>query len=512
MADPVGTHAELILSTAKLGEELSVNLLKFASRYNLNQLVMLNLSTATGLISGNLQNLSETIEKFGPKIDLEDGTTKPLVAGLRAIFEKVKKALEEGVQAENEHGDDYDDTEDPNGVPQRRYNTRKIANNHAGTLAFTRVLGGYTQAEMLVWHLEAQKCHVFFLAKGIRYLALKKMEEEDNLDGEQKSALKKLVRELPQLMNELLCRQPMLQALAAKWKAGEDLTYTQRRRNSQDIYIIPRERDVDFDARSISSVGSVVSDVYIDTKEIYETWLIRKGDGYVRRAEHHWSFLGLQVHESYDNDNWNADMIPCSQDELKSKYELSKTGEGSDIFRKKINSLPAGVHREIEFLLQERIRNSKAPKLIRTWTLIDATPTSPLIPRQQPRGWFGWFKGEPEVLDWKVVLKAESSAADGMDWPNGGGDPFRKNRIETFSNRRRVPDYRERREMSPEREIVIDQRRDTRYSRHVERVEPRQPTPEEAHNKIKEIITEIGVFAKDSAGENPLEPVAGVSS
>ncbi|KAH9215878.1 hypothetical protein DL95DRAFT_460726 [Leptodontidium sp. 2 PMI_412] len=506
MADPVETHAELILSTAKLGEEISVNLLKFSAKYSSNQVVMPDLSIAVGLISGNLENLSETIEKFGPKIDLEDALTKPLVVGIRAIFEKMQKALEEGIKAEDEHGDDYEDLERVNGVPQPRFNARRNVHNHAGTLAFTRTLGGYPKAEALVWYLETQKGHLFFLAKAIRYLALKKMEDEDNLEAEQKAALQKLIRDLPQLLKELQWRKPELEELAIKWKAGEDLTETQRRRNSEDVYIIPRQREIDVDARSISSMNSVVSDVFVDAKELYETWLIRKVDGYVRRAQRHWSFLGLKFHEIFDNDNYNADPMPCSQEELKNKYELSKTGEGSGIFRKKINNLPAGVYRKIEFLLQERIRNSRAPKLIRTWKFVDATPASPLLPKQQT-GWFGWFKGEPEVLDWTVVLKVESSSLEGMEWPNGSGDPFRKTQLDNFMNRRRAPTYNGRREISPEREIVIDQRRNTRYTR---RVEPRVPTPGEAHDRIKDIIAGIGVFAKDSGEENPFAPVAGV--
>ncbi|KAG4434686.1 hypothetical protein IFR05_009832 [Cadophora sp. M221] len=511
MTDPVETHAELILSTAKLGEGISANLLKFSSKYSSNLLVMPNLSIAIGLISGNLNNLSETIEKFGPRIDLDDALTKPLVVGIRAIFEKVQRALDEGIKAEDEHGDEYVDVERVNGVPQARVNVRRNVHDHPGTLAFTRTFGGYPKTEALVWYLETQKGHLFFLAKAIRYLALKKMEDEDNLEADQKAALQKMVRELPQLLTELQWRKTELEELAVKWKAGEDLTDTQRRRNSVDFYITPRPREIDVDARSISSVGSAVSDVFVDAKELYETWLIRKVDGYIRRSQRHWSFLGMKFSEIFDDDNYNADPMPCSQEELKNKYDLSKTGEGSGVFRRKINNLPPGVYREIEFLLQERIRNSRAPKLIRTWKFIDATPASPLLPKQQT-GWFGWFKGEPEVLDWTVVLKVESTSLEGgVEWPNGGGDPFRKTQLDNVMNRRRVPTYHGQREISPEREheIVIDQRRNTRYTR---RVEPREPTPGEAHDRIKDIIAGIGVFAQDSGEENPFAPGAGVIS
>ncbi|XMA09831.1 hypothetical protein WAI453_002622 [Rhynchosporium graminicola] len=69
MVDAVRTQSngEHILHTAKIGEELSMNLVKFSAQFNNNHLMMLNLSTAIGLIAGNLQTLCETIEKFGPK-------------------------------------------------------------------------------------------------------------------------------------------------------------------------------------------------------------------------------------------------------------------------------------------------------------------------------------------------------------------------------------------------------------------------------------------------------------
>lgn len=246
--------------------------------------------------------------------------------------------------------------------------------------------------------------------------------------------------------------------------------------------------------------------VFLDTNEIYETWLIRKVDGYVRRAQRHWSFLGLKVYEKYDNDNYNADPMPCSQDELKNKYADSKAGEGSDILRKKINSLPAGVHQEIEFLVQERIRNSRAPKLIRTWTMVDANPTLPMIPKRQTGGLLGWFRGEPEVMDWTIVLKVESANAEGMVWPNGGGDPFMKTSI---VGRRPIPPYRIQRELSPEREVVIDQRRNQRYAR---QVEVREPSAEEYYDKLKDIIAGISGFARESGDENPFATPAGASS
>lgn len=77
---------------------------------------------------------------------------------------------------------------------------------------------------------------------------------------EQKSALEKLVRELPQLLREMQLRKTHLEELAAKFQAGEDLTDNQPRRNNEDVYIIPRRRDENIDARSISSVSSVVSE------------------------------------------------------------------------------------------------------------------------------------------------------------------------------------------------------------------------------------------------------------
>ncbi|PVH77903.1 hypothetical protein DL98DRAFT_636583 [Cadophora sp. DSE1049] len=512
MADETQTHMETILSTAKLGEELSINLLKFSASYNANQLIMLNMSTAIGLISANLQTLSQTIETFGPKVNFDETLTKPLVESLRVIFEKVQKALEEGYEAESNHGDEYESPEMGSGIPRSRYDAARIVHQHAGVIAFNKVFGGYTQAEMLMWNLDTQKGHVFCLAKAIRVLALKKMDEDGTLTDEQKGQLKKIDKELPQLLSELQWRGPELKALAAKWKAGEDLTGTQSRRNSEDLHVIPRRREVDVDARSISSVSSVASYGFIEAKEIYETWLIRKVDGYVRRAQRNFSFLGLKVHENFLNENYNADPTPCSQEELKNKYELSKTGEGSEAFRKMINNLPEGVHREIEFLIQERDRNSRAAKFIRTWKLIDAIPTSPLIPKQSG-GWFSWFKGQPEVLDWIVVLRAESSSVEGKVWPTAASDPFRKAHVQGMTERRRVPPYRGHRDYSrdysPEREIVIDHRQGGRYNR---RVIPKEPTPDEAHDKIKDIIAGIGVFAKDSGAENPFAPVAGASS
>lgn len=227
----------------------------------------------------------------------------------------------------------------------------------------------------------------------------------------------------------------------------------------------------------------------------------------MRRAQRNFSFLGLKVHENFINENYNADPTPCSQEELKRKYELSKTGEGSKAFNDMINSLPEGVHREIEFLVQERDRNSRAAKFIRTWKLIDATPTSPLIQRQTG-GWFSWFKSQPEILDWMVVLKAESCSAEGMVWPTATSDPFRKAHVRGMTEGR-APAYRGHRDWSPEREIVVDHRPAGRPTR---RVVPKEPAPEEAYDKIKDIIAGIGVSAKDSGDENPLAPVAGASS
>ncbi|CZS97010.1 uncharacterized protein RAG0_06112 [Rhynchosporium agropyri] len=106
MVDAVRTQSngEHILHTAKIGEELSMNLVKFSAQLNNNHLMLLNVSTAIGLIAGNLQTLCETIENFGPKIVLDDDFLKPLVVGLRACFKKVKKALNEAIEAENAHG------------------------------------------------------------------------------------------------------------------------------------------------------------------------------------------------------------------------------------------------------------------------------------------------------------------------------------------------------------------------------------------------------------------------
>ncbi|KAH7389033.1 hypothetical protein BKA64DRAFT_128146 [Cadophora sp. MPI-SDFR-AT-0126] len=503
MADETQTQMETILSTAKLGEELSINLLKFSASYNSNLLLTLSMSTAIGLISANLQALSQTIEKFGSNINFDETLTKPLVETLRAVFEKVQKALEEGYEAEKKHGDEYESPDMGSGIDAAR-----IVHHHAGVLAFNNVFGGYRQAEIFMWNLDRQKGHVFCLAKAIRVLALKKMGGDEILTDEQKTALNTIDKELPQLLSELQWRGPELKSLAAKWKAGEDLTDIQPRRNSEDLYVIPRRREVDADARSINSVSSVASDRYIEAKEIYETWLVRKVNGYVRRAQRNFSFLGLKVHENFLDDNYNADPTPCSQEELRNKYEDSKTGEGSEAFRKIINNLPEGVYREIEFLILERDRNSRAAKFIRTWKLIDAIPTSPLVPKQSG-GWLSWFKGQPEVQDWIVVLKAESSSAEGMIWPTATSDPFRKGYGRGMPERRRVPAYRGHRDYSPEREIVIDHRPGGRYNR---RVIPKEPTPDEAYDKIKDIIAGIGAFAKDSGDESTVAQVAGASS
>ncbi|KAL2062627.1 hypothetical protein VTL71DRAFT_5699 [Oculimacula yallundae] len=500
------THQEVILSTAKLGEDLSVHLVKFSARFNTNHLGMLNLSTAIGLISGNLETLSSTIQTFGPTISLDDNLTTPLVASLRAIFEKVQRALDEATEADKAHGDDFDEPQSMGEIPVNRQDARRALRNHAGVIAFGKVLGGYAQAETLVWFLETLKGHVFFLAKGIKYLALKKMEEDDTLDNEQKSALKKLEKEALQVGRELGWRKFALEVITQKWKAGEDLTVAGRLsdRERDDVEIIPR-RDVDFDARSISSFGSNASNVYIDAKEIYESWLIRKFDTYVRKVQRHWSVLGLKFYENWDTENFSAEPMPCSQDELKRKYEHTNTAESQKTVEKMIRQLPAWVHREIECLVNERTRNSKAENLIRTWSVLDATPAPSVIPGRQTGGWFGWFKREPEVSGWMVVLKVESSEAEGMLCTNPTGDPFRKYPL--FRERRYVPDYRGQRDYSPEREreVVIEPRRNVRSTRRV--VEATVPTADATHKRIKDIMDGILAVGKDSPMENPFVSV-----
>ncbi|KAK0123992.1 hypothetical protein ONS95_008981 [Cadophora gregata] len=501
------THMETILSTAKLGEKLSIDLLKFSASYNINQLIMLNMSTAIGLISANLQALSQNIEAFGPKIDFDEALTKPLVESVRAIFEKVQKALADGYEAEKKHGDDFVSPEMGSGVRRSRYDATRILHQHAGVIAFNKVFGGYPGGEMLMWNLDTQKGHVFFLAKTIRVLALKKMEEEGTLPDEQRGALKKFDKELPWLLNELQWRGPQLKEVAAKWKAGEDLTDTQSRRNS-DVSIIPRYREVDVDARSISSVSSRGSDGWIEAKEIYETWFIRKAEGLVRRADRNFSFLGLKVHENFINQNYSADPTPCSQEDMKNRYERSEADGGPKALKKLINKLPEGVYREIDFLLQERDRNSRASKFIRIWKIIDVRPTSPLIPKQSG-GWFSWFKGQEQITDWIVVLKAKSLSAEGLVWPTATSDPFRKAHVQGIVERRRMPAYRGNRDYSPEREIVINHRPTGRYNR---RVIAKEPTPDEAHEAIKDLISGIVVYTKDSDGENPFTSVEETSS
>lgn len=181
MAAPLGTHQEFILRTAEIGEATSGSLIKFVAQYSTNQPVLLNLATAFNLISVNLHSLSTTLTTYGPKIELSDSLTIPLVAGIRDTFKKVAKALEEGVEAEKDYGDEWEDLERVGAVAGERFRAgarHPNMYNHAGCVRFLRALGGLEAAEELVWGLEELKGHVFYLAKGVRYLGLKKIESE----------------------------------------------------------------------------------------------------------------------------------------------------------------------------------------------------------------------------------------------------------------------------------------------------------------------------------------------
>lgn len=175
--NPTQTHQEAILSTARLGEELSIDLLKFSATYNANHLITLNIATAIGLISANLQTLSQAIETFGPKIDFDESLTKPLVESLKTVLEKVQRAVEEGYEAEKEHGEEFENPKPPIAARQSRHDARN-EHQYPGVVAFNKVFGGYSHAEILMWKMDEMKGHVFCLAKAIRVLALKKMEEE----------------------------------------------------------------------------------------------------------------------------------------------------------------------------------------------------------------------------------------------------------------------------------------------------------------------------------------------
>lgn len=181
MAAPPETHQESILRTAEIGEATSSALIKFAAQYSTNHPELLNLATAFDLIAVNLRSLSTTLTTYGPKIELDDSLTIPLVARIRETFEKVAKALEEGVEAEKDYGDEWEDLERVGAVAGERFRAGvRYSNmyNHAGCVRFLRSLGGLEAAEGLVWGLEELKGHIFYLAKGVRYLGLKKKESE----------------------------------------------------------------------------------------------------------------------------------------------------------------------------------------------------------------------------------------------------------------------------------------------------------------------------------------------
>lgn len=234
------------------------------------------------------------------------------------------------------------------------------------------------------------------------------------------------------------------------------------------------------------------SSVFIERNEIYETWIIRKVEGNTRRTERSWTLLGLKVNEQLNHDIYSVEGVPCSQEKMKSRYEALETGKG--VLERTLANLPSGAYREIEWLIQERMRISSVAKRLRTWTLVDVGPAAPIMPRQ-PQPWMSWVTGKSDVLDYMVVLKAESSRDEGLTYPNRLVDPFRKNN--------RIGADRRRRTRSPIESI----RGEERYERNDHVVDRQRgdieissdPTPEEAHAKIEETLAGlIAAGKKDS--------------
>lgn len=200
------------------------------------------------------------------------------------------------------------------------------------------------------------------------------------------------------------------------------------------------------------------------------------------------------MNEHLNNEAYAVDAMPCSQDEMKNKYEFSKTGEGSPVFAKRIASVPGGVYREIEWLVQERARVSTVPRRVRTWKLVDVKPMAPTIPRQ-PAGWWGWMTGKVEVEDYLITLKAESSSGEGLSYPNRMFDPFMK--IKHLGRAR----IRSRSPVERVRNVVAEER----YERGpITASRPRgdfmilpDPTPEEAHGKIEVALAGIVASGKE---------------
>ncbi|KAK6581044.1 hypothetical protein PZA11_006532 [Diplocarpon coronariae] len=494
MADSSESYKDLVLSTAKLGEETSAKIIDFVSQYPENQAGMVNISIGLKLASANLRELYSTLDKYGSKIQLDDNLTQPLVAVLRAIFMKAAKALEEGIEAEKDYGDEWESLERVGGAATSRamQSRRPCSYTHAGCMRFMRVLGGFEQADELVWYLEKQKGHLFYVIRAIRYLSLKNLEAEGALDAGEKVALKKLSGEAANIAGQIAWRKEELGSLAERVKAGENLA--DQGRHTNEAMIIPRARGrADDDARSWRSVDSFESDAFIEGNEIYEAWVIRTIEGYARRIERSWSFYGLKIHEHLINEVFTVDSVPCSQEEMKNKYQASETRADSRLLAKKIASLSSGVYREIEWLIQERMRITTVPKRLRTWKLIDIKPAPPLIPRQ-PTTWLNWIFGRSEMLDHLIVLKAESFNVEGLTYPNRIVDPFRK--IQHRAKRRlrsRSPVERFRVvEDSYEQNPITANRRRSNVE-----ILP-NTTPEEAQVKIEDMLAEILASGKES--------------
>lgn len=171
------THQESIISTADLLKNTSADLIKFAAQYPTNQPVLIGFTTASDLISANLQSLSTALSAYGPKISVEDSLTTPLVAAIRAVAEKVAKGLAEGVEAEKEYGDEWEDLERVGAVAAERSRAMVRSPNmytHAGCVRFLRVMGGLEDAEQLLCGMDELKSLAFYVTKMVRYLGLKK--------------------------------------------------------------------------------------------------------------------------------------------------------------------------------------------------------------------------------------------------------------------------------------------------------------------------------------------------
>ena len=174
------THRDFILSTAKLSSETSTALLHFSAQFQVRQHVIAELALTCGLTAATLQNLAETIDKYGEKIGVEDSLTKPLVAGISSIVERIAKGLEEAVEKHENSG--REESKDKGAlerveVGSPRSRTKEITYIDHGA-ASLEGFGGYRVADELGWRLEQLRGNAHQLEVAVKYLAVGKMEAE----------------------------------------------------------------------------------------------------------------------------------------------------------------------------------------------------------------------------------------------------------------------------------------------------------------------------------------------